>query len=122
MWERFATRALFAASYGGADFGECQATMARIGDDGDADAWYREWVACGDALAQAGAASEAAGHDVGAHDAYVRAAGYYRTSLSPLFGAPVDPRLPPPLDKSPQALAAGGGGARPPGRPGRVPV
>jgi hypothetical protein len=44
FWEQFATRTMFMATYGGADFGECIATMGRIGDDddGDAAAWLRE--------------------------------------------------------------------------------
>jgi pimeloyl-ACP methyl ester carboxylesterase len=106
MWEAFGTRALFYASYGGADFGECQSTVARIGDDGDADAWSREWIATGDRLVEAAAASEAAGHAVSARGAYSRAANYYRTSFQPLFGAPVDQRLRAAFEKESEALAA----------------
>ncbi len=114
MWEKFATRTLFSASYGGADFGECQATMARIGDDGDADAWYREWLATADQLAETAATSEAGGHAVSAREAYVRAAGYYRTAFQPLFGAPVDPRLRAAFDKESDVLAAAARLADPP--------
>jgi len=114
MWEAFGTRALFYASYGGADFGECQATVARIGDDGDADAWHREWVATADRLAEAAAASEAGGHPVSAREAYTRAANYYRTSFQPLFGAPVDPRLSAAFEKESEALAAAARLADPP--------
>jgi len=113
MWENFATRTLFSASYGGADFGECQTTMVRIGD-GDADAWYREWLVTADQLAQTAAASEAGGHAVSAREAYVRAASYYRTSYQPLFGAPVDPRLRAAFDKESDALAAAARLADPP--------
>src|SRR5215211_6818495 len=88
MWENFATRTLFSASYGGADFGECQTTMVRIGDGG--------------------------GHAVSAREAYVRAASYYRTSYQPLFGAPVDPRLRAAFDKESDALAAAARLADPP--------
>jgi Alpha/beta hydrolase family len=93
MWEQFATRTLFLTTYGGADFGECQTTMERIGDDGDASDWHREWLATADRLADLAAASEARGHVVSAREALLRAAVYYRTSYQPLYGAPVDPRL-----------------------------
>ncbi len=93
LWEQFATRTLYMATYGGADFGECFTTMQRIGDEGDATAWHREWTATADRLAAAARESEDAGHVVSARDAYLRAATYYRTSYQPLFGAPVDPRL-----------------------------
>ena len=44
LWETFATRTLFMTTYGGADFGECQSTMARIGDGGDLAAFDHELV------------------------------------------------------------------------------
>lgn len=93
LWEQFATRTLFLATYGGADFGECLTTMQRIGDDGDAATWHREWTATADRLAATARESEDAGHVVSARDGYLRAATYYRTSYQPLYGAPVDPRL-----------------------------
>ncbi len=93
LWEQFATRTLFMATYGGADFGECTTTIQRVGDDGDASAWHREWTATADRLAAAARESEDAGHVVSAREAYLRAATYYRTGYQPLYGAPVDPRL-----------------------------
>jgi pimeloyl-ACP methyl ester carboxylesterase len=93
LWEQFATRTLFVTTYGGADFGECMTTMQRIGDDGDATVWHREWTATADRLAACARESEDAGHVVSARDAYLRAATYHRTSYQPLYGAPVDPRL-----------------------------
>jgi pimeloyl-ACP methyl ester carboxylesterase len=106
MWEQFATRTLFLTTYGGADFGECQTTVARIGDDGDASDWHREWTATADRIAEVAAASECGGHDVSAREAYLRAAVYYRTSYQPLYGAPVDPRLREAFDRESEALAA----------------
>lgn len=106
LWENFATRTLFLATYGGADFGECQATVARIGDDGDADAWHREWTATADRLEQAAHASAEAGHDVSARQGYLRAAAYHRTSYQPLYGAPVDPRLVASFEREMAALSA----------------
>ena len=76
LWEQFATRTLFMTSYGGADFGECQVTMERIGDDGDTGAWHAEWTATADRIAEAAAASEAGGHEVSARESYLRAAVY----------------------------------------------
>jgi hypothetical protein len=105
LWEQFATRTLYLTTYGGADFGECQTTMERVGD-GDADVWYAEWVATADRVARAAAASDAGGHPVSAREAYLRAAVYYRTSYQPLYGAPVDPRLVDAFDAEMAALAA----------------
>jgi pimeloyl-ACP methyl ester carboxylesterase len=92
MYEAFGERALFQATYGGADFGECTSTVERIGD-GSIDDWHREWVATADRVAGIGDQSAAAGHAVSAREAYVRASTYYRTAYFPLFGKPVDPRL-----------------------------
>jgi pimeloyl-ACP methyl ester carboxylesterase len=92
LYEAFGTRALFQATYGGADFGECARAVGRVGD-GDALAWHREWSATADALVEAGDACAAAGHRVSAREAYVRATTYYRIGYYPLFGAPCDERL-----------------------------
>jgi pimeloyl-ACP methyl ester carboxylesterase len=93
LWEQFATRTLYMATYGGADFGECITTMAHVGDEGDAAEWSRQWTVTADRVAEAGRVSEEAGHRVSAREAYLRAALYYRTSYQPLYGFPVDPRL-----------------------------
>jgi pimeloyl-ACP methyl ester carboxylesterase len=106
FWEQFATRTMFMATYGGADFGECIATMGRIGDDGDAVAWLREWTATAERVAGAARSSEEAGHPVSAHEGYLRAALYYRTSYQPLYGAPVDARLVDAFEKEMAALAS----------------
>ncbi len=92
MYEAFGQRALFQATYGGADFGECTTTIERIGAGG-LDDWYREWVATADRLAGIGDESAAAGHTVSAREAYLRASTYYHAAYFPLFGKPVDPRL-----------------------------
>lgn len=92
MYEAFGERALFQATYRGADFGECVTTIERIGD-GSIDEWYHQWVATADRVAGIGDRSAAAGHAVSAREAYIRASTYYRTAYFPLFGKPVDPRL-----------------------------
>jgi pimeloyl-ACP methyl ester carboxylesterase len=106
FWEQFATRTMFMATYGGADFGECIGTMGRIGDDGDAVAWLREWTATAERVAGAAWSSEEAGHLVSARQGYLRAALYYRTSYQPLYGAPVDARLVEGFEKEMAALAS----------------
>jgi len=103
LWEEFATRLLYTASYGGADFGEVLTTMARIGD-GDADAWHREWSATAERVAGWAAESAAGGHHVSARDAALRAAAYHRTAYQPLYGAPVDPRLTASFERESAAL------------------
>jgi pimeloyl-ACP methyl ester carboxylesterase len=92
LYEAFGSRALFHASYGGADFGECQQAVQRVGDGG-ADGWHREWSAAADRLMEVADRSSAAGHPVSAREAYLRATTYYRTGYYPLFGRPVDERL-----------------------------
>jgi len=92
LWESFASRALFSATYGGADFGECARAIDRIADGG-VDAWHREWATQARALVDASDASAAAGHPVSAREAYLRATTYYRTAYLPLFGEPTDERL-----------------------------
>jgi pimeloyl-ACP methyl ester carboxylesterase len=92
MWEAFGQRALTHAPHGGADFGECMATIQRIGD-GDAGDWHREWTATASRVAAIGDEAAAAGHGVSACEAYLRASSYYRVSYLPLFGKPVDRRL-----------------------------
>ncbi len=92
MYEAFGQRALFQATYGGADFGECTTTIERIGG-GSIDDWHHEWVATADRVAGIGDHSAAAGHAVSAREAYVRASTYYHAAYFPLFGKPVDPRL-----------------------------
>lgn len=92
MWQAFGERAFTRILSGGADFGECLTTIARVGNGGPDD-WYREWIATADRVAGYGDESASKGHTVSAREAYLRAATYYQTSYFPLFGKPVDPRL-----------------------------
>jgi pimeloyl-ACP methyl ester carboxylesterase len=103
MWEAFGTRAMFQATYGAADFGECQQAVERVGDGG-VDAWHREWTATAARLFEAAEESAAAGRRVSARDAYLRASTYYRAAYEPLFGAPVDERLRAAFDRESEAL------------------
>jgi pimeloyl-ACP methyl ester carboxylesterase len=92
MWESFGLRALPYALYGGADIGECVTTVERVGS-GNADDWFREWMATADRITGIANESKRRGHIVSAREAYFRAATYYHVAYFPLFGAPVDPRL-----------------------------
>ncbi|WP_338441108.1 alpha/beta hydrolase [Synechococcus elongatus IITB4] len=82
-----AMRTLAHTQFGGADFGECMITMQRV-PPGDTAAWQREWMATADRVAAIAAACAAAGHDVSAREAYLRASNYYRTAYLFLYGAP----------------------------------
>src|SRR4051794_31180786 len=85
-------RALAHVYYGGADVGECVSTAQRI-REGDFDSWYDAWYQTADRVYAAAEASCAAGHEVSAREAYLRASNYYRTSFIFFMAAPVDPRL-----------------------------
>lgn len=103
LYDRFATRALSHALYGGADFGECLVTAKAV-IPGDSDSWYRAWAATAERVVQIAQDCAAAGHVVSAREAYLRASNYYRTSYLPLYGAPVDPRLIEAFDRESEAF------------------
>lgn len=92
MYERQASWILAQALYGGADFGECLTTAARI-KEGDATSWYQAWAETADRVRKIAEGCAADGRTVSAREAYLRASNYYRASYIFLFGAPVDPRL-----------------------------
>lgn len=85
-------RALGHTAYGGADIGEVLATAQRI-TAGDYDSWYGEWLATADAISAEAESASKAGHDVSAHDGWLRASNYYRTAEFFLHGNPADPRI-----------------------------
>lgn len=85
-------RALDGIYYGGADIGECFTTARRI-PEGDRTAWHNEWKATGDRVTAHAEASLAEGHTLSAHQAYLRAVTYYRTSGVFMYAPPLDPRF-----------------------------
>lgn len=103
LYDRFATRALSHALYGGADFGECFVTTKQIAP-ADPDSWYRAWTTTADRVFGIAQDCDAAGHAVSAREAYLRASNYYRTAYLPLFGAPVDARLVAAFDQEAEAF------------------
>ena len=103
LFERQATRAYGQTFYGGADIGECLATASRI-VPGDAESWHREWTRAADRIFALAAESADKGHSVSAREAFLRAANYYRTSYTFLYGAPVNPRLVTAFDRETDAF------------------
>ncbi|MGO1118992.1 alpha/beta hydrolase family protein [Rhodovibrionaceae bacterium A322] len=103
LWEIFGTRALFETAYGGADFGEVEQTLTRIGRGDRAD-WHREWTATANRVETAGDQSAAGGHRVSAREAYIRATTYHRTAYYPFFGPTLNDRLASSAEREWQAL------------------
>src|ERR1700761_5207472 len=79
--------------YGGADFGEIL-RVARATGSGDDSAFHAAWTHAADTMMREGEAAEAAGHRVSASEWYLRAAVFYGKAFHPLYGKPVDPRVP----------------------------
>jgi pimeloyl-ACP methyl ester carboxylesterase len=92
LFEAQLVRALGYAPYGGADYGECAATAARITKT-DPELWYEQWTATAARIRDLALASQASGALASARSGLFRASNYYRTAGLFLMGAPVDPRL-----------------------------
>ncbi|WP_328605774.1 alpha/beta fold hydrolase [Amycolatopsis sp. NBC_00345] len=74
-----ALRAAGFAAYDGAELGEVLVTAAKIGD-GDEAAWHAAWKATAERVEDLGRTALAAGHEVSAREALLRASNYYRTA------------------------------------------
>ena len=74
-----ALRATGYAAYGGADLGEVLVTCRQI-PEGDEEAWSARWAATAARIERIGRDSLAAGHEVSAREALLRASNYYRTA------------------------------------------
>ena len=92
------------ALHGGADFGECITTMARV-PSGDTQAWRCEWTATAERVAAIGDACAARGHRASAAAAWLRAANYYRTAYLFLYGRPASPALQEAFDREMDTFA-----------------
>jgi hypothetical protein len=120
LHEDFGTWPIAYIPYGGADYGEIVAVAEAIGD-GDDSAFHQAWLAAGDRLAAAADAALAKGHRHSARDHYLRASAFYGASFHPLYGAPVDPRIPAVYRKQVAALDKGLGLGAHPVAPVRIP-
>jgi hypothetical protein len=72
--------------YGIADAGEVLATVERI-EEGDFESWCVEWYATAERVRGVAEECAAAGHDLSARLAYLRAASYFGTTLSMIDGS-----------------------------------
>lgn len=120
LFGMFGDRVLGLVSRGGAEYGECAATAARV-KAGDADSWHDAWFATAARVESEGEDSAARGHVRSAADAFWRATTYFRASYQPLFGAPVDPRLPVAFARESACFARMATLVRPPVVPVEVP-
>ncbi|MFJ4989139.1 alpha/beta hydrolase family protein [Streptomyces sp. NPDC088732] len=96
-------RSLGHIAYGGADFGEVEATAERI-RPGDYDSWFDEWYATAQRIRALADEARAQGHVNTARDSYLRASNYYRTAEFFLHGNPADPRILMTYDKAVDAF------------------
>jgi pimeloyl-ACP methyl ester carboxylesterase len=87
-FESWGRRALFHASFGGAEFGEVLATATAI-TERDKESWEHAWTATAERVLAEGEQSAAAGRWTSASDAFLRASNYFRTATPFLYGAPV---------------------------------
>lgn len=76
----------------GSDLGEVIATAARI-QPLNVENWYTEWLKTADHFKEVGDTASEEGHRASAHDAWLRAATYYRTAEFFLHQNPDDPRI-----------------------------
>ena len=76
----------------GADLGEVLGTASRI-NPLSYENWYTEWTRTANHFKEVGDTAFAAGHNVSAHDAWLRAQTYYRTAEFFLHKNPDDPRI-----------------------------
>jgi alpha-beta hydrolase superfamily lysophospholipase len=84
-------RAISETYYKGADIGECLSTAYRI-KEGDFESWYQEWLKTAKRVHKYADESLAAGHEISAREAYLRASNYYRVAEFLLLD-PEDPRI-----------------------------
>ena len=92
LHDDFGTWPLGYTATGGVDVGVIIAVGKAVGNGGD-DAYWKAWIAAGDAIAADAGAAEAKGRTRDASASWLQAASCYATASHPLYGRPVDPRL-----------------------------
>ncbi|WP_072801971.1 alpha/beta hydrolase family protein [Rhodococcoides yunnanense] len=84
--------ALGAAAFGASDAGEVLSAIASVREN-DHDGWFAAWVALGTRVRAFADASAAAGHDVSASQAYLRASTYFAVAVNSVAGLEGDDDL-----------------------------
>lgn len=92
LHDDFGTWPLGYTATGGVDVGVIVAVGKVVGD-GDDDAFWKAWIAAGDAIAADAKTAEARGRTRDAGAFWLQAASCYASASHPLYGRPVDPRL-----------------------------
>jgi alpha-beta hydrolase superfamily lysophospholipase len=85
-------RAVGSAPYGGADIGECLATVTALRGI-DLAGWHAAWSSTAARVLALAEGEAAAGRTQSARLAFFRASSYFRTAGVMLLAAPLDPRL-----------------------------
>jgi pimeloyl-ACP methyl ester carboxylesterase len=85
-------RTVGSAPYGGADIGECLATVAQVRGT-DLTSWHDAWVSTAATTLALAEGELAAGRTESARLAFWRSSSYFRTAGVMLMGAPLDSRL-----------------------------
>jgi len=85
-------RTIGSSYYGGADIGECLSTAYRI-REGEFESWYSEWIKTAERVRKVADDCLSSGHEISAHQAYLRASSYYRTAEFFLHENPDDQRI-----------------------------
>jgi hypothetical protein len=106
LLDEFGTSPLGYTSAGGLTLGEVRA-VSNVARDGDASAFHDAWVAAGDRLATLADEAKNAGQMATARALYIKASHCYPPAYHPLYGLPVDPRLPAAFAKQIAAFEAG---------------
>ena len=100
------------SSAGAAELGECLAVAEAVRRS-DTESWYTAWAAMGERVLERARESLAAGHDVSARSAFLRASNYFRASYTFLMGPTPDSRLTAAYRRHRDAFAAAAALVRP---------
>lgn len=106
LLDEFGTSALGYTSAGGLTLGDVRA-IAAVARDADASRFYDAWVAYGDRLAAEASQHQREGRIETARELFLKSANCYAPAYHPLYGRPVDPRLPAAFAKQIRSFEAG---------------
>jgi alpha-beta hydrolase superfamily lysophospholipase len=98
-------RAIGHTAAGGADIGECFVAAERV-KESNLESWRSAWLGVADQVEREATRSAAAGCDVSAHAAWLRAANYYRAAALFLLNRRDAPRLRETMSRQREVFAA----------------